>query len=516
MAGYSTFLGSEDCLKLNVYFPNIELTKRLPVMFWIHGGGFVNGDATDFLYGPGHLLDRDVILVTVAYRLGPLGFLNLGNEEIPGNQGIWDQRLALKWVQENIAAFGGDRDQVTIFGESAGSMSVMYHMATPGSDGLFSAAIAQSGSITGAAFLNFDKTRSLTHYHQQYTQGVGCPESLGAKEQRKCLESLDLATLMDKLNMFEECSFMEPILGSKIVFPAAWKPAFDGNYLRDPLFPEDPTKVIESGRTLPVPLMIGFNRDEGLLTLAFMLKNRTHFQRFTNDWESCLIINAFGKRAQDLNKNDVELAKQLTQFYFPEKNNPDFELESHIPQITDFFTDGTFSHTSDVTSRQIALHGEAKVFYYVFAHQGQRSVEDFLESSLPGVMKLIFLNAIGINPSKKMGVCHADDLPYLFSSTLPMETLDDPQDVDISRKLVDLWTNFAIHRHPTPRSKDGNVIGPNLQDIRHTWKSVQKQLDLNEAIYYTLDSNGFRHEPNADLDNRLRFWEKMTSEKLKW
>lgn len=72
-----------------------------------------------------------------------------------------------------------------------------------------------------------------------------------------------------------------PVLGSKLVFPAAWKPAFDGPYLEDPMFPEDPSEVIEKGKTLPVPLMIGFNRDEGLLTLAFMLKNRTHFQRFT-------------------------------------------------------------------------------------------------------------------------------------------------------------------------------------------------------------------------------------------
>lgn len=121
---------------------------------------------------------------------------------------------------------------------------------------------------------------------------------------------------------------------------------------------------------------------------------------------------------------------------------------------------------------------------------------------------------IGKNPSKRMGVCHADDLPYLFSSTLPMETMDDPQDLDISRKLVDMWTNFATHQHPTPRSKDGKVIGTYLEDIQHSWKSVQRQMETNQPLYYTLDSKGFRHEPNAELDSRLKLWAKM-SKKMK-
>eukprot|EP00095_Tigriopus_kingsejongensis_P005960 maker-scaffold2255_size18018-snap-gene-0.9 protein:Tk05960 transcript:maker-scaffold2255_size18018-snap-gene-0.9-mRNA-1 annotation:"esterase fe4" len=152
--------GSEDCLKLSVYIPHtITARKKLPVMFWIHGGGFVSGDITDFVYGSQFLLDRDVILVKVAYRLGPLGYLNLGHEMIPGNQGMWDQRLGMRWVQENIAAFGGDPTKVTIFGESAGSMAVMYHLTSPSSVGLFSAAIAQSGSIPFSSFLNFDKKR---------------------------------------------------------------------------------------------------------------------------------------------------------------------------------------------------------------------------------------------------------------------------------------------------------------------------------------------------------------------
>ena len=100
----------------------------LPVMVWFHGGGFLSGQAS--MYGPEHLLDKDVILVTVNYRLGPLGFFTLGNEEVPGNQGMWDQYEGLKWVQNNIKSFGGNPNQVTIFGESAGGWSVTNHLAS--------------------------------------------------------------------------------------------------------------------------------------------------------------------------------------------------------------------------------------------------------------------------------------------------------------------------------------------------------------------------------------------------
>ena len=112
-------------LKINF---SITEVNDLPVMVWFHGGGFTSGQAS--MYGPEHLLDKDVILVTVNYRLGPLGFFTLGNEEVPGNQGMWDQYEGLQWVQNNIKSFGGNPNRVTIFGESAGGWSVTNHLAS--------------------------------------------------------------------------------------------------------------------------------------------------------------------------------------------------------------------------------------------------------------------------------------------------------------------------------------------------------------------------------------------------
>lgn len=123
--------GDEDCLFLNVY--STSIIDRRPVMVWIHGGSFTGGSGDDGLYGPDHLITEDVVIVTINYRVGVLGFLSTGDRHAPGNQGMKDMILALRWVQNNILNFGGDPDNVTIFGESAGGCAVhcKYNLMTP-------------------------------------------------------------------------------------------------------------------------------------------------------------------------------------------------------------------------------------------------------------------------------------------------------------------------------------------------------------------------------------------------
>uniref|UniRef100_A0A1Y1LSP7 Carboxylic ester hydrolase n=1 Tax=Photinus pyralis TaxID=7054 RepID=A0A1Y1LSP7_PHOPY len=132
---FNQIIGSEDCLYLNVYTPQIhcESMHLKPVMFWIHGGGFVRGSGNSDTYGPDFLITQDVVIVTINYRLGILGFLNFEDPslDVPGNAGLKDQVMGLKWVRENIANFGGDPSNVTIFGESAGAASVHLLMLSP-------------------------------------------------------------------------------------------------------------------------------------------------------------------------------------------------------------------------------------------------------------------------------------------------------------------------------------------------------------------------------------------------
>ena len=138
---FGTFKTSEDCLHLNVYtevLPSGENVKLKPVIAYIHGGGFVVGSGiSEGFAGPEIIMDRDIVFVTMNYRLASLGFLSTGTKEAPGNVGFKDQVMALKWIQKNIAYFGGDPNLVTIAGQSAGGMSVSVHMVSPMSTGLF-------------------------------------------------------------------------------------------------------------------------------------------------------------------------------------------------------------------------------------------------------------------------------------------------------------------------------------------------------------------------------------------
>lgn len=138
---------SEDCLRLNVYTKSLNSSQHLrPVIVYLHPGGFYLFSGISLDAGAQNFLDRDIVLVTLNYRLGSLGFLALGNEQAPGNMGLKDQVMALRWVQQHVEKFGGDPSSVTLWGYSAGAMSVGLHMMSPMSKGLFHKAIMQSGS----------------------------------------------------------------------------------------------------------------------------------------------------------------------------------------------------------------------------------------------------------------------------------------------------------------------------------------------------------------------------------
>jgi len=140
----------EDCLYLNIWTPSLEECDNLSVMLWIHGGAFVSGSATHTIngfniYDGTQLASNNVIVVTTNYRLGVFGFLFGDSDDAPGNIGFWDQAMALNWTKQNIRAFGGNPNDITIFGESAGSISVSAHIISPITSHWFKKAIMQSG-----------------------------------------------------------------------------------------------------------------------------------------------------------------------------------------------------------------------------------------------------------------------------------------------------------------------------------------------------------------------------------
>src|SRR5580692_1034001 len=241
---------SEDCLSLNVWTPElpdapIKPGDGRPVMVWIHGGGFTTGSGSVFLYRGGDLVrNGDAVVVTINYRLGALGFLGHPSlrdaEGNVGNWGLHDQVAALRWVRDNIAQFGGDPANVTIFGESAGGFSVSALLGTPGAAGLFRRAIVESGGVHVHTVEEAERTAD------RLVAALGL-----AACDRTTLESVPAADLVAATS----------VVGKRIpdpgMIPLPFLPVVDGSFL-----PQHPLAAIEHGAASGVDLLIGTNRDE--------------------------------------------------------------------------------------------------------------------------------------------------------------------------------------------------------------------------------------------------------------
>jgi para-nitrobenzyl esterase len=231
---------SEDCLFLNVFAPvDARGKNKLPVMFWIHGGGYSVGSSSEPRHDGDFLPLKGVVLVTINYRLGVFGFLatsDLAKEHdgTAGNYGLMDMVAALHWVKANIRNFGGDPDNVTIFGESAGSMAVSALMASPETKGLYGKAIGESGSV-------FGDTLPL--------------ETLAAREKEN--DDWVKATGAGSLAQLRELP-TDKILDAVKVGKGAFSPVIDGKLLTGP-----PSQTYSSGHQAHVPLLAGWNEDEG-------------------------------------------------------------------------------------------------------------------------------------------------------------------------------------------------------------------------------------------------------------
>ena len=230
----------EDCLTLNVWTPGIDGNPR-PVMVWIHGGGFVGGSGAGVLYDGEALARRgDVVVVTFNYRLGALGYLahpSLRDNAMGamGNWGLLDQVAALQWVRDNIAAFGGDPANVTLFGESAGGMSVAVLLGTPQAEGLFHKAIVQSGAVVVAT------EEQAARVADEFLGNVGV-------ETADALRAAPLDAVLAA-----QAEALRPKPGTQLPF----RPTVDGAVL-----PRHPLDTIAEGSSARIPLLIGTNRDE--------------------------------------------------------------------------------------------------------------------------------------------------------------------------------------------------------------------------------------------------------------
>jgi para-nitrobenzyl esterase len=315
---------SEDCLYLNVWTPANLANEKLPVMVWIHGGGFFVGNPSEPLYNGIEFARKGVIFVSIAYRVGPLGFLahpDLSAEspnKVSGNYGLLDQIEALKWVQKNISAFGGDPAKVTIFGESAGAISVSMLCASPLAKGLFRGAISESGGNFGP--VGETRQDGIISLKGAENSGVGFMERMGAK-------SIDELRKMDPQELFKD-----PASGIGGFWPNA-----DGYVI-----PDDQYKLYEAGKYNDVNVIIGTNSDEGAMFA--------------------------GPSEPDIYKKGIEgrfgdFAGKILEMY------PGDTKEQTQTSSADIFRETAFAWPSWAWARLQSRTGKSKIFMYYFNQQ---------------------------------------------------------------------------------------------------------------------------------------------------
>ncbi|KAM9317086.1 cholinesterase [Gastrophryne carolinensis] len=438
---------SEDCLYLNIWIPSPK-PRNASVMVWIYGGGFETGTASLDVYD-GKFLCRNerVIVVSFNYRVGPFGFFAFpGNSEAPGNVGLFDQRLALKWVHENIAVFGGNPKSITIFGESAGGASVSYHLLSPKSHPYFTRAIMQSGSANapwGAVSSGEARTRALT-----LANLLSC-SFRNETEIIACLRSKTPEDINEKaISVLTQRSLIE------INFP----PAVDGDFLIDL-----PEHLLQLGQLKKdTQILTGVNKDEGSYFLVYQIP------WFSKDHQSFINRTQFQESVKLAFPKATELAIDSILFHYTnweDESNPAHNRDSMDDIVGDF---NFVCPLLEFTKKNFELGNTAYLYY--FTHRSS---------------KLAWPDW--------MGVAHGYEIEFVFGLPLYRRLNYTKEEEILSRHIMRYWANFA---------KTGNPNGAQSQENR--WPAFT----LDEQHYLTLDTEDSKTDRKMRA-KQCRFWNKF-------
>ena len=378
--------GSEDCLFLNVWRPkDVASQEKLPVMVFIHGGGFYSGSSSDPLYDGSRLASKNVIFISFNYRLGALGFLTTASSQ-GSNYGLLDQQLALRWVQDNVGAFGGDPARVTLVGESAGAISIGLHLtAMPESKKLFSGAIMESNLLG----VPLRKVSEEIGDSDLFTAMAGCSDI-------QCLKNMNVKDLVAASDKFRAQAGL--VLKDHLASVDVWGPVIDGQTVRLPALPvaqDTPQK----------PVLIGFNQYEGTIFVAPFAGLPASFYP---EWLYSLFNNNM---------------KSIMQAYPLVSANP-------VEPAAQVFTDYVFD-----CSAADFVSGFAQAYRYEFTHKPSFNMLPFKECDNKAChtteLPFVFGNA---------------DLLVLPNGEKAKFTADE---VQLSESMQRYWTNFAKTGNPS-------------------------------------------------------------------
>lgn len=417
---------SEDCLFLNIYVPrNISITNNMTVMVWIHGGSFLFGQG--MLYDGSYLaLSGNVIVVTINYRLNIFGFLATGDDASVGNYGLWDQLEAIKWVRSNIFAFGGNPSSITIFGESAGSLSIGLHVLYP-SDDLFQRAIMESGS--GNSFLSYTKDGPSA---AKLAGELSSCDTNSSQTMVDCLRNQSSEALLGVLNRAFNVSFdpAKPVMGLVL------GPVIDGDFVKG-----DP-KILMSNKTSDSyrifrskDIMSGTMNGEGSLLLSFLKPYQSifNFNLTSGIPKSVLCDHVAPVLVSDFYYGNSNISDAICKKYSVSNIS---DIVEQGRQIVSMYGDLMFISPA-VKTLQIHSQGNNKTNSYMFHFTHHLSKA--YGSPYPTWFKF---------------ASHATELAYLFAIPKAYEknlTVSE-KDIELSNNMLKYWTNFAKYGDPNGKS----------------------------------------------------------------
>ncbi|XP_031625526.1 uncharacterized protein LOC116342165 [Contarinia nasturtii] len=402
---------SENCLFLNIFVPAlINEKENLPVIFIIHGGLFAVGSGEDRFYGPDFANEHDIILVTVNYRLGIFGFLSLGTPEYSGNMALKDQQMAMKWIHENIEAFGGDKKRITMFGVSSGAQSHGFHLLNAESSKYFNQQITISGTSNNIkSFKTGDHRCLMEIFYAKHNSGKPNTKNL--------IDFLQKAEVEDILNFNKQAinGFISP-----------WTPIVEKKNAKKPFFTEDPMKTFQKTKSISKATLFGSAQYEHL-----------YFIRGSN-YSKPQVIDAFLK--------DFHIGLPIFGYYTTIWKKPNY-LEGVLHEIKEYYF-GKATNDHERVIQRLILDSDITYSYFQ-----EKWMEQHVAISKKDTFYTRFSVSTKINPHEIKAAAHADELCYLFRCN----------------KLIDYYKQIKANNKHDPDSSEILQVMNNMQSLYYNF-----------------------------------------------